>query len=93
MNTLKQQAKITEAVLRYVPDCGGAASRLPPSRDVQESKAGLAVGKLRSNTSKPVAELAKEIVRKWKHEVEREKAAGGGSKAAAKPPGASARTV
>ncbi|CDO69744.1 hypothetical protein BN946_scf184697.g16 [Trametes cinnabarina] len=71
LNTLKQQAKITEAILR-------------------ESKAGLAVGKLRQHASKPVADLAKEIVRKWKTEVEREKqAAGGGTKAAAngKPPG------
>ncbi|KAJ3000425.1 hypothetical protein NUW54_g6789 [Trametes sanguinea] len=71
LNTLKQQAKITEAILR-------------------ESKAGLAVGKLRQHASKPVAELAKEIVRKWKTEVEREKqAAGGGAKGAAngKPPG------
>ncbi|RDX45920.1 transcription elongation factor [Lentinus brumalis] len=69
LNTLKNQAKITEAVLR-------------------ESKAGLAVGKLRSNPSKPVSELAKEIVKKWKHEVEREKAAGGGTKATTKPPAA-----
>ncbi|KAI0738143.1 transcription elongation factor [Daedaleopsis nitida] len=66
LNTLKQHAKITEAVLR-------------------ESKAGLAVGKLRSHVSKQVADLAKEIVKKWKTEVEREKAAGGGGKAA-KPP-------
>ncbi|KAI9068954.1 transcription elongation factor [Trametes sanguinea] len=72
LNTLKQQAKITEAILR-------------------ESKAGLAVGKLRQHASNPVADLAKEIVRKWKTEVEREKqAAGGGSKGAAngKPPAA-----
>ncbi|KAJ8497065.1 hypothetical protein ONZ51_g749 [Trametes cubensis] len=70
LNTLKQQPKITEAILR-------------------ESKAGLAVGKLRQHASKPVADLAKEIVRKWKTEVEREKhASGGGVKAAAngKPP-------
>ncbi|KAH9895904.1 transcription elongation factor [Cubamyces lactineus] len=70
LNTLKQQAKITEAILR-------------------ESKAGLAVGKLRQHASKRVADLAKEIVRKWKTEVEREKqASGGGAKAAAngKPP-------
>ncbi|KAI0668258.1 transcription elongation factor [Trametes maxima] len=72
LKTLKQQAKISEAVLR-------------------ESKAGLAVGKLRQHASKPVADLAKEIVRKWKTEVEREKAAaGGGAKAGSsgKPPAA-----
>ncbi|TBU27430.1 transcription elongation factor [Dichomitus squalens] len=69
LNTLKQQAKITEAVLR-------------------ESKAGLAVGKLRQHSSKQVSELAKEIVKKWKTEVEREKQASGG-KSGAKPPGAS----
>ncbi|PIL34503.1 transcription factor [Ganoderma sinense ZZ0214-1] len=68
LNTLKQQAKITEAVLR-------------------ESKAGLAVGKLRQHASKPVSELAKEIVKKWKTEVEREKQAAGG-KSGAKPPAA-----
>lgn len=68
LKTLKQEAKITEAVLR-------------------ESKAGLAVGKLRTHASKEVADLAKEIVKKWKTEVEREKqAAGGGSKAAAAKP-------
>lgn len=50
---------------------------------LQESKAGLAVGKLRQHASKRVADLAKEIVRKWKTEVEREKqASGGGAKAA-----------
>ncbi|KAL1943598.1 hypothetical protein VTO73DRAFT_4043 [Trametes versicolor] len=64
LNTLKQQPKITESLLR-------------------ESKAGLAVGKLRQHASKRVADLAKEIVRKWKTEVEREKqASGGGAKAA-----------
>ncbi|KAI0354411.1 transcription elongation factor [Trametes cingulata] len=76
LNTLKQQAKITEAVLR-------------------ESKAGLAVGKLRQHASKPVADLAKEIVRKWKTEVEREKqASGGGAKSASsgKPPAAKKST-
>ncbi|KAI0710826.1 transcription elongation factor [Earliella scabrosa] len=69
LNTFKQQAKITEAILR-------------------ESKAGLAVGKLRSHASKQVSELAKEIVKKWKTEVEREKAAAGGGTKAAKPPAA-----
>ncbi|KAH7915766.1 transcription factor S-II, central domain-containing protein [Hygrophoropsis aurantiaca] len=49
---------------------------------LRESKAGLAVGKLRSHEAKEVSELAKEIVKKWKNEVERAK---GG--ATAKTPG------
>ncbi|EPS96952.1 hypothetical protein FOMPIDRAFT_1025179 [Fomitopsis schrenkii] len=44
---------------------------------LRESKAGLAVGKLRSHASKDVSDLAKEIVKKWKHEVEKEKQAKG----------------
>jgi transcription elongation factor S-II len=44
---------------------------------LQESKAGLAVGKLRSHGTKEVSDLAKEIVRKWKNEVEKEKQANG----------------
>jgi len=54
LKTLKQEARITEAILR-------------------ESKAGLAVGKLRTHANKEVADLAKEIVKKWKTEVEKEK--------------------
>ncbi|KAI0065134.1 transcription elongation factor [Artomyces pyxidatus] len=50
---------------------------------LRESKAGLAVGKLRSHASKDVAELAKEIVRMWKTQVDKEKQAAGGSKNAA----------
>ncbi|KAH8105188.1 transcription elongation factor [Cristinia sonorae] len=77
LQTLKKEAKITEAILR-------------------ESKAGLAVGKLRTHANKNVSELAKEIVKMWKTAVEKEKQSGGGSKgapssastpaAAAKPP-------
>jgi hypothetical protein len=55
----------------------------------QESKAGLAVGKLRSHAAKDVSELAKEIVRAWKTAVDKEKqAAGTHSKGAAKSSGA-----
>ncbi|KIY44646.1 transcription elongation factor [Fistulina hepatica ATCC 64428] len=43
---------------------------------LRESKAGLAVGKLRTHASKGVSELAKEVVRKWKTEVERAKSGG-----------------
>ena len=56
---------------------------------LQESKAGLAVGKLRSNSSKQVSDLAKEIVKKWKKDVEKEKQRTGKSPA----PGASNATV
>jgi len=40
---------------------------------LRESKAGLAVGKLRQHASKDVADLAKEIVKKWKTQVEKAK--------------------
>ncbi|KAG6809440.1 hypothetical protein H0H92_000250 [Tricholoma furcatifolium] len=47
---------------------------------LRESKAGLAVGKLRQHASKDVADLAKEIVKKWKTQVEKAKS-GNGTKA------------
>jgi len=58
---------------------------------LRESKAGLAVGKLRSHAAKEVSELAKEIVRTWKTAVDKEKQAAGthskgAAKAAAPPP-------
>jgi transcription elongation factor S-II len=58
---------------------------------LRESKAGLAVGKLRSHAAKDVSELAKEIVRTWKTAVDKEKHASGthskgAVKAAAPPP-------
>ncbi|KAA1470900.1 transcription elongation factor [Dentipellis sp. KUC8613] len=59
---------------------------------LRESKAGLAVGKLRSHARKEVADLAKEIVKKWKTEVEKEKQAAGvssGGKTGAKSTGPS----
>ncbi|KZT01942.1 transcription elongation factor [Laetiporus sulphureus 93-53] len=46
---------------------------------LRESKVGLAVGKLRSHSTKDVSDLAKEIVKKWKTEVEREKQSSGSS--------------
>ncbi|KAH8114268.1 transcription elongation factor [Phellopilus nigrolimitatus] len=55
---------------------------------LRESKVGLAVGKLRSNSAKEVADLAKELVKKWKNEVERQKQGGGAkgpSSTSAKP--------
>ncbi|KAJ7641583.1 transcription factor S-II, central domain-containing protein [Roridomyces roridus] len=47
---------------------------------LRESKAGLAVGKLRTHASKDVADLAKELVKQWKTEVEQAKAAVAGGK-------------
>ncbi|KAG6907501.1 hypothetical protein DXG01_008644 [Tephrocybe rancida] len=44
---------------------------------LRESKAGLAVGKLRQHASKDVADIAKEIVKKWKTQVEKAKLANG----------------
>ncbi|EJT98229.1 transcription elongation factor [Dacryopinax primogenitus] len=40
---------------------------------LKETKAGLAVGKLRSHANAQVAETAKEVVRRWKAEVEGQK--------------------
>jgi len=40
---------------------------------LRESKAGLAVGKLRSHAKDEVADLAKELVKKWKTDVDRAK--------------------
>ncbi|KIJ62469.1 hypothetical protein HYDPIDRAFT_30430 [Hydnomerulius pinastri MD-312] len=50
---------------------------------LRESKAGLAVGKLRSHEAKEVADLAKEIVKKWKNEVDKAKGVSSGTKTAA----------
>ncbi|KAI0029011.1 transcription elongation factor [Vararia minispora EC-137] len=47
---------------------------------LRESKAGLAVGKLRTHASKDVADLAKDLVKKWRAEVDREKVAAGKGK-------------
>ena len=91
LQVLKKEAKITEAVLRVRLVCAyscatALTSSFPPS--LQESKAGLAVGKLRSHAAKEVSELAKEIVRTWKTAVDKEKqAAGTHSKGAAKAAG------
>uniref|UniRef100_A0A8H8CFN0 Transcription elongation factor S-II n=1 Tax=Psilocybe cubensis TaxID=181762 RepID=A0A8H8CFN0_PSICU len=50
---------------------------------LRESKIGLAVGKLRQHASKPVADLAKEIVKHWKTAVEKAKTKPAGSANAA----------
>ncbi|KAK7438638.1 transcription elongation factor TFIIS [Stygiomarasmius scandens] len=59
---------------------------------LRESKAGLAVGKLRQNASKDVADAAKELVKLWKGEVEKAKLAGGtNGKSASKMPAAGSK--
>ncbi|KAF4582728.1 RNA polymerase II elongation factor [Pleurotus pulmonarius] len=58
---------------------------------LRESKAGLAVGKLRTHAKKEVADAAKELVKKWKTEVERAKA--GGTHAAKAAPARKASIV
>lgn len=64
---------------------------------LRESKAGLAVGKLRSHAAKDVSELAKEIVRMWKTAVDKEKHAAGthskGTVKVAAPPSRKASTA
>ncbi|KAF9005195.1 transcription elongation factor [Cyathus striatus] len=57
-------------ILKSVPNVNEAILR--------ESKAGLAVGKLRSHSVKEVADSAKELVKKWKGAVEKAKLAQGG---------------
>ena len=53
----------------------------------QESKIGLAVGKLRTHSAKDVSDLAKEIVKKWKHAVDKEKQHAHGAAAKVTPNG------
>ncbi|KAF8599177.1 transcription elongation factor [Ceratobasidium sp. AG-I] len=55
---------------------------------LRETKAGLAIGKLRSHPRKEVADLAKELVKKWKEAVEAGKKAKttGAPATEAKPP-------
>ena len=72
LSSLKKQQNINEAVLRVSYRCPNAHSQLT-ARLPQESKAGLAVGKLRSHADKRVSEAAKEIVKKWKNDVEKAK--------------------
>ncbi|KAL1743807.1 transcription factor S-II, central domain-containing protein [Schizophyllum fasciatum] len=52
---------------------------------LRESKAGLAVGKLRTHQTKDVSQAAKELVKKWKNDVERLKAAKSPTPKAAPP--------
>lgn len=51
---------------------------------LKTTKIGLAVGKLRKYPNKKVADLANEIVRKWKQEIDAAKTRNGGSRAAGK---------
>lgn len=60
---------------------------------LRESKAGLAVGKLRAHATKEVADLAKELVKKWKSEVDAAKAGSTKSPATPTPPKPAAPTA
>ncbi|KAF4622269.1 hypothetical protein D9613_009228 [Agrocybe pediades] len=53
---------------------GGLKTKQVTETILRESKIGLAVGKLRTHNSKPVSDLAKEIVKQWKTAVEKAKA-------------------
>ena len=48
----------------------GQANAFPP---FQETKVGLTVGRLRTHEATEVSDLAKEIVKKWKGDVDEEK--------------------
>ncbi|KAF9055445.1 transcription elongation factor [Hymenopellis radicata] len=52
---------------------------------LRETKAGLAVGKLRTHASKSVADAAKDIVKKWKNDVDKAKAGGATAKKPSTP--------
>ena len=73
LETLKQQKQITEPILRVSAIYQRFHLTHALIGTLQETRAGLAVGKLRSHASKAVADLAKEIVKKWKQLVELEK--------------------
>ncbi|KAL0574546.1 transcription elongation factor TFIIS [Marasmius crinis-equi] len=52
---------------------------------LRESKAGLAVGKLRTNENKEIASAAKDLVKKWKDIVEEGKKKNGGASKSKEP--------
>jgi transcription elongation factor S-II len=60
---------------------------------LQETKVGMSVNKLRANTDKNVAELAKEIVTKWKNDVHLAKNKASARAAADKPRSAASPTT
>ncbi|KAJ3569660.1 hypothetical protein NP233_g4907 [Leucocoprinus birnbaumii] len=83
---------VTDVFRLILQDIVGVLGILKSTENVteailRETKAGLAVGKLRTHSSKEVADLAKEIVKKWKSSVEKAKQAGGTSNPTAKQNG------
>ncbi|KAI3598042.1 transcription elongation factor s-ii [Moniliophthora roreri] len=79
---LKKLVKQLQSASNNTKDILGILSIL--KRDFQineailrESKAGLAVGKLRNSSTKEVADAAKDLVKKWKAEVDKAKASSG----------------
>ncbi|KAF9652535.1 transcription elongation factor [Thelephora ganbajun] len=73
-----QSAQVAEAIVEIL----SSLKKQPNINEavLRESKAGLAVGKLRSHTDKRVSEAAKDIVKKWKHDVEKAKRTTGAPK-------------
>jgi len=71
-----QSAQVAEAIVEIL----SSLKKQPNINEavLRESKAGLAVGKLRSHTDKRVCEAAKDIVKKWKNDVEKAKRTTGG---------------
>lgn len=61
----------TEDVIRLLTKM--QADVLPSEEILKASKAGIAIGKLRSNPSPGVANLAKDLVKKWKEAIEENK--------------------
>jgi len=72
-----QSAQVAEAIVEIL----SCLKKQPNINEavLRESKAGLAVGKLRSHTDKRVSETAKDIVKKWKTDVEKAKRSTGGA--------------
>ncbi|KAF9788393.1 transcription elongation factor [Thelephora terrestris] len=73
-----QSAQVAEAVVEILH----ALKKQPNINEavLRESKAGLAVGKLRSHADKRVSDTAKDIVKKWKNDVEKAKRTTGAPK-------------
>jgi transcription elongation factor S-II len=58
---------------------------MPTEEMLRTTRAGLVVGKLRSNPNKDIARVAQDVVHKWKKGVEAEKKAKGGQTKSASP--------
>lgn len=76
LNQLKTDFVVTEELIRVRSLLHHSpTSEFEPDHLVQETKIGISVNKLRSCADKDVAELAKEIIKKWKNDVKNDPAA------------------